>query len=96
MIVGKKSQNESIDHWKEEAKQTKFGDKTIQTNLGGGGLALLWKADEVTIDTQTYSPNHIDVKVHTYDSLWRLTGIYEHLEEELKGETWRLMRHLHA
>ena len=50
----------------------------------------------MTIDTQTYSPNHIDVKVHTYDSLWRLTGIYKHLEEELNGETWRLMRHLHA
>ena len=33
LIVGKKSQNESIDHWKEEAKQTKFGDKTIQTDL---------------------------------------------------------------
>ena len=61
-----------------------------------GGLALLWKVDEVTIDTHTYSPNHIAVRVHTYDSLWRLIGIYEHLEEELKGETWRLMRHLHA
>ena len=61
-----------------------------------GGLALHWKADEVTIDTQTYSPNHIDTRVHTYDSLWRLTGIYQHSEEELKGETWRHMRHLHA
>ena len=63
---------------------------------GGGGQAQLWKANKVTIDTQTYSPNHIHERVHTYDSLWRLTGIYEHSEEELKGETWRLMRHLHA
>ena len=62
-----------------------------------GGLALLWKADDVTVDTETYLPNHIDVRVHTHASpLWRLTGIYGHLEEELKAKTWRLMRHLHA
>ena len=27
-----------------------------------GGLVLLWK-NEVVVDTQTYSPNHIDVHV---------------------------------
>ena len=61
-----------------------------------GGLALLWKEEDVTIKTQTYSPNHIDVRVHTNGSMWRLIGIYRHLEEERKSETWRLMRHLHA
>ena len=61
-----------------------------------GGLALLWRAD-VTVDTQTYSPNHIDVSVHSQTSpVWRLTGLYGHPKEELKLETWRLMRHLHA
>ena len=49
------------------------------------------------VDTETYSPNHIDVRVHTQASpLWRLTGIYGHPEEQRKTETWRLMRHLHA
>ena len=52
-----------------------------------GGLALLWKVDDVTVDTQTYLPNHIDVRVHTHASpLWRLTGIYGHPEEELKAK----------
>ena len=61
-----------------------------------GGITLLWRAD-VIVDTQTYSPNHIDVRVHTQASpLWRLTGIYGHPEEQHKIETWRLMRHLHA
>lgn len=49
------------------------------------------------VDTETYSPNHIDVRAHTQASpLWRLTGIYGHPEEQRKTETWRLMRHLHA
>ena len=52
-----------------------------------GGLALLWKEEDVTIETQTYSPNHIDVRVHTNDSMWRLTRIYRHPEEERKSET---------
>lgn len=39
-----------------------------------GGLALLWKID-VVVDTQTYSPHHIDVQVPS-TQLWRLTGIY--------------------
>ena len=52
-----------------------------------GGLALLWKEEDMTIETQTYSPNHIDVRVHTNDSMWRLTRIYRHPEEERKSET---------
>ncbi|KAL4625527.1 hypothetical protein ACB092_05G032900 [Castanea dentata] len=68
----------------------------VSCNDRRGGLALLWK-EEVTVDTQTYSPNHIDVIVHTQTSpTWRLTGIYGHSVEEHKIETWRLMRHLHA
>ena len=61
-----------------------------------GGLALLWRAD-VTVDTQTYSPNHIDVSVHAQTSpIWRLIGLYGHPEEELKLETWRLKLELLA
>lgn len=82
--------------------------ETIKTKLGypsmlvvssegrKGGLALLWNV-EVVVDTQTYSPNHIDAIIRSQGTPpWRLTGIYEHLEEERKAETWRLMRHLHA
>ena len=91
-----------------ETKLTDREMKPIKTELGfygllavscngcRGGLALLWKED-VTVDTQTYSPNHIDVNVHTPTSpIWRLIGIYGHPEEERKTKTWRLMRHLHA
>ena len=60
------------------------------------GLELLWKAD-VIVDTHTYLPNHIDARIHMQASpLWRLTGIYGHLKEQCKTETWRLMRQLHA
>ncbi|KAK9992170.1 hypothetical protein SO802_027155 [Lithocarpus litseifolius] len=49
-----------------------------------GGLALLWK-NEVVVDTQTYSPNHIDAHVSSpIQALWRLTGVYGHPEEGLK------------
>ncbi|XP_075663020.1 uncharacterized protein LOC142632520 [Castanea sativa] len=73
-----------------------YGLLAVSCNDRRGGLALLWK-EEVTVDTQTYSPNHIDVIVHTQTSpTWRLTGIYGHSVEERKIETWRLMRHLHA
>ncbi|XP_075670087.1 uncharacterized protein LOC142639835 [Castanea sativa] len=81
--------------------------KPIQTELGfasmlavpserrRGGLAMLWKSD-VTIDTQTYSPHHIDVQVLMPSTQpWRLTGLYGYSEEQLKPETWRLMRHLY-
>ncbi|KAK9996993.1 hypothetical protein SO802_021679 [Lithocarpus litseifolius] len=61
-----------------------------------GGLVLLWK-NEVVVDTQTYSPNHIDVHVSSpMQALWRLTGVYGHPKEGLKIETWRLLRHLRA
>jgi len=73
-----------------------YGMLAVSCNGRRGGLALLWRAD-VTVDTQTYSPNHIDVSVHPQTSpVWRLTWLYGHPKEELKLETWRLMRHLHA
>ncbi|XP_075650201.1 uncharacterized protein LOC142620776 [Castanea sativa] len=73
-----------------------YGLLSVSCNDYRGGLALLWK-EEVTVDTQTYSPNHIDVNVHTQTSPnWRLIGTYGHSVEERKIETWRLMRHQHA
>ena len=91
-----------------ETKSTVNEMKSVKAELGfpsmlcvpsvrcSGGLALLWKND-VMVNTQTYSPNHIDVVVSSpSQALWRLTGVYGHPEERLKSETWRLMRHLRA
>ena len=45
------------------------------------GLALLWK-EKVTIATQTYSLNHINVKIMCSLQLeWRLAEVYSHPEE---------------
>ena len=61
-----------------------------------GGLALLWKV-KVVVNTQTYSPNHIDAIIRIQGTPpWRLTGIYRHSEKERNAETWRFMRHLYA
>ena len=61
-----------------------------------GGLALFWKT-EVVVDTNTYSPHHIDAKVIPYSGQpWRLTSIYGYVEEQQKSETWRLLRHLRS
>ena len=61
-----------------------------------GGLALLLKND-VVVDTQTYSPNHIEVHVSSpMQALWRMISVYGHPEERMKSETWRLLKHLWA
>ena len=61
-----------------------------------GGLALLWK-DDIMVDTQTYSLNHIDAKILVSPQVeWRLTGVYGHPEEQRKKETWALLQHLHS
>ena len=90
-----------------ETKLTVCEMEPIKTELGfasmlaipsdgrRGGLAMLWKTD-VKIDTQTYSPHHIDVQVLIPSTQpWRLTGLYGYSEEQLKPETWRLMKHLY-
>ena len=70
-----------------------YGLLVVSYNRCRGGLATLWK-EEVTVDTLT---KPFDVTIHTQTSpIWRLTGIYGHLEEERKLEIWRLIRHLHA
>ena len=61
-----------------------------------GGLAMFCKA-EVVLDTKTYSPHHIDAQVlPPLGQSWRLTSVYGCLEEQLKPETWRLLRYLHS
>ena len=61
-----------------------------------GGLAMLWK-EEVSLDIQTYSSNHIDAHIMTDpNSPWRLTGFYGRPEELRKHESWTYLRHLHS
>ena len=42
-----------------------------------GGLALLWK-QEVTVEVQSFSSNHIDARIDntTNGDEWRFTGFY--------------------
>ena len=55
-----------------------------------GGLAMLWK-DEVRLDVQTFSLNHIDAHILAdQNSPWRLIGFYGKLEEQRKHESWGL------
>lgn len=53
-----------------------------------GGLALLWKEEEVNLHIQTYTQNHIDALVLTNAmKKWRIIGFYGRLEEHLRHET---------
>ncbi|XP_075662915.1 uncharacterized protein LOC142632377 [Castanea sativa] len=61
----------------------------------GGGLTLLWR-DNVEIDVQTSSPHHIDALINQNGVVWCFTGFYRHPETSKRGESWELMRHLHA
>lgn len=49
-----------------------------------GGLAMLWK-DEVNLDVQTYSLNHMNARImNNPNSPWRLMGFYGRSEEQQK------------
>ena len=61
----------------------------------GGGLALLW-CNGVDVDIQTSSSYHIDTLIKQECVVWRLTGFYGHLETSRRGESWDLLRQLHA
>ena len=59
-----------------------------------GRLAMLWKA-EVDLHIQTYTQNHIDALIlNNETSPWRITGFYGKPEENLRHETWNLLKHL--
>ena len=59
-----------------------------------GGLAMLWK-NEVDLHIQTYTQNHIDALIMlNQNSPWRIMGFYGKPEEQLRHETWLLLKHL--
>ena len=90
-----------------ETKLDRDGFRRLKRKLGfqlgfevprvglGGGLALLWR-DNVDIDVQTSSPHHIDALINQNGVVWRFTGFYGHPETSRRGESWELMRRLHA
>ena len=51
-----------------------------------GGLAMLWKEEEVNLHIQTYTQNHIDALVLTDPTKpWRIIGFYGRPKEHLRG-----------
>ena len=61
-----------------------------------GGLALLWM-EEVDLHVQTYTCNHVDALFFNGSNLTcRLTGFYRWPEEQIKHESWQLLKHLHT
>ena len=68
----------------------------VSSKVPCGGLALFWES-KVVVNMQTYSPHRIDAQVLTPSSPpWRLTGIYGHLEKQMKLKTWKLLRNLNT
>ena len=85
----------SVSEMKPIQQELQFDSMTeIPRVIRSGGIALLWK-NEVPLTTYTISPNHIDVVITTSMQVqWQLTGVYGHPKDQIKCETWYLMRHL--
>ena len=58
-----------------------------------GGLAMLWR-NEVDLHIQTYTQNHDALIRANQNPPWRITGFYGKPEEQLRHETWSLLKHL--
>ena len=60
----------------------------------GGGLALLWR-EEISLDIQTYSDNHIDAFInHGVDDAWWFTGFYGDPDTASQEDSWSLLKAL--
>ena len=60
----------------------------------GGGLALLWK-EEIKMDVQTSSDNHIDAVVDLgMDDAWQIMGFYGNPDFANQEDSWSLLRDL--
>ena len=75
-----------------------FANGLIVPSRGrSGGMAMFW-IQEVNLDINSYSGNHIDAIVREIDGnfLWRITGFYGHPETHHRYESWRLLAFLHS
>ena len=60
----------------------------------GGGLALLWK-EEIKMDVQTSSDNHIDAVVDLgMDDAWQIMAFYGNPDFANQEDSWSLLRDL--
>ena len=75
-----------------------FANGLIVPSRGrSGGVAMFWTQD-VNLDINSYSRNHIDAIVkETEDNFqWRITGFYGHPETHRRYEFWHLLAFLHS
>ena len=73
-LMETKSNSEVIEQVR---RKIQFANKFVVPRPNqGGGLALLWK-EEIKVDVQISSDNHIDVVVDQgMDDAWQITGFY--------------------
>ncbi|KAL0009751.1 hypothetical protein SO802_004859 [Lithocarpus litseifolius] len=97
MEVGKKIKlDEEVDEMAEIKSKLKRRQCMIVPSVRrSGGLVLFWK-DSLSVDVQTYSPNHIDAVITEEDGnkKWRFTGLYGHPKTSKREESWRLLVNL--
>ncbi|XP_074347588.1 uncharacterized protein LOC141686452 [Apium graveolens] len=67
---------------------------TVEAQGRSGGLTLLWK-DQIQVNLQSMSINHIDVVISIPDmQTWRMTGFYGEPNRNHRRRTWELLRNL--
>ena len=88
--------------WADEARlnyvqsRIQFDQKSFVERINrGGGLVLFWK-NEIEVDIETSSLNHIDVIINkNSEKPWRFTGFYGEPDTHKRFESWDLLRSLH-
>ena len=75
-----------------------FANGLIVPSQGrSGGVDLFWTC-EINLEIKSFSGNHIDAIVREADnnSMWRITGFYNHPETHKRYESWHLLCFLHS
>ena len=88
----------SDKEWMEWVRcQLKFvGCFTIPSDGRGGGLALLWKEEDV-VWVDSFSQFHINALVHGgSENTWCLTGFYSEPDTSRRIEGWNMLRMLNS
>ena len=87
-----KSNNEGIE---KVFRKIQFAHKFVVPHPNqGGGLALLWKED-IQLDVQSSSDNHIDAVVDLgMDDTWGIMGFYGNPDSANREDSWSLLRDL--
>ena len=91
-----------VGTWADEARlnyvqsRIQFDQKFFVERINrGGGLVLFWK-NEIEVDVESSSLNHIDVTINkNSEKPWRFTGFYDELDTHKRFESWDLLCSLH-